>query len=204
MTLQDIDCTLQLIRNIQLVRIKKQNDQISSFRKPRDNLSEVVTPIDPLFLPRQDSWSINESDRTENTGWELRSLETTEKANAKALQSSKGQFGMNTQSVSWNSTFLGPVDEHCKTIRRRFGSDALTGKISTQKIANERSLSHRVLSNQKNLRFRIKFNVGQERAFIKVIILIALFNWKNSLSVDILEFGSNHVCPICRFLRRGT
>lgn len=56
---QCLDGSPELIRNVELVCVKQQNDSIDSFSKPLENPSEIVATIDSLFLARQNSRSVN-------------------------------------------------------------------------------------------------------------------------------------------------
>jgi hypothetical protein len=135
------------------VRIKQQNDQISSFREPRHNFGKIVSTIGALLFTRQNTWRINERDGTQDTGGELRSLEATQEGDTEAFEAAKGQIGVNRQRISWNRSFFWAINEDGETVRGGFRSDSLTRKVSSEEVANEASLSDTVLTNKENLRF---------------------------------------------------
>ena len=57
-----LDGTTKLVRYVQFVGIKQENDPIDSFCKPFEDTSKIVTAVDALLLTRQDSRSVNDRD----------------------------------------------------------------------------------------------------------------------------------------------
>jgi hypothetical protein len=116
MSLEHINCPLELIRYIKLVSIEQQDNQISALSKPCHHLGEVITTVRSLLFARQNTWSVNESDGTQNAGRKLRSLESTQEGNTEALETTKGEIGVYRKSVSWDGTFLRAIDENCACV----------------------------------------------------------------------------------------
>ena len=84
-----LDCLFKLIRNIQFMSIKQQNYFIGSFSEPFKHSSKIVTPVDHLLLPWQDSRSIKKSHTLESLGVALRCFKSVEEGAAELLKMSK-------------------------------------------------------------------------------------------------------------------
>ena len=69
---------------------------------------------------------------------------------------------MYRQGIARNGPFVGTVQQDGKSIGGRFGSDALSGKVPSQQIADKGRLANTVLSHQQYLRFGFLIG-GQER-----------------------------------------
>ena len=52
--------SLELVRDVQLVRVKEQEDSVHVFRKPLQDSDEVIAAIRLLFLPGQNAGSIHD------------------------------------------------------------------------------------------------------------------------------------------------
>mmetsp|Transcript_359 Transcript_359/g.703 ORF Transcript_359/g.703 Transcript_359/m.703 type:complete len:215 (-) Transcript_359:45-689(-) len=50
--LEHVDGRLELIRNVQFMRVKEEDDQVSPVREPRHDLGEIVSAVGALLLPR--------------------------------------------------------------------------------------------------------------------------------------------------------
>ena len=50
-----LNCIFELVRDVQLVSVKQQDDPVGSLREPLENLGKVVTSLYRLFLPGEDS-----------------------------------------------------------------------------------------------------------------------------------------------------
>jgi len=185
--LKHVDGGFQLVRDVQLVSVKEQQNQVGPLGKPGHHLGEVVSPIDALFLPRQNPWSVHQGDTAQHRRGQLTPLESTQKAHAEALQPPKGQIGMNAQRVPGNRALLWPVDQAGEPVGSRLGPDPRAWKVPAEHVSNERRLAHAVLAHQHDLGLGVELAVGQEGGFIEVVVAVALFGGQDAVFVDLLE-----------------
>ena len=75
MALQRPNSPLEFIRNIQLMRIKQQQNHVGSFGEPFDDGSEVVASLEALFFAREDAGGVDYDDVFEDGGGEGGDLE---------------------------------------------------------------------------------------------------------------------------------
>lgn len=57
---------LELVRNVEFVRVKQQDNAIGTLSKPLDHVGKVVLPTEPLLLAREHTGRVDECDLFEN------------------------------------------------------------------------------------------------------------------------------------------
>ena len=77
---------LELIRDVELVSVKQQDDPVRSLREPLQHPGEIVAPVDQLLLPREDARGVQQRDALQSLRVRLGGLEPAEESSAKLLQ----------------------------------------------------------------------------------------------------------------------
>lgn len=90
MTLQRMDSSLEFVRDIQLVGVKQQQDQICPLCEPLNHRSVVVSTI-TLLVARQNTGSINNSEILEDRGGGLGDLEAREEGLSEFIEALEGE-----------------------------------------------------------------------------------------------------------------
>mmetsp|Transcript_29198 Transcript_29198/g.62017 ORF Transcript_29198/g.62017 Transcript_29198/m.62017 type:complete len:206 (-) Transcript_29198:21-638(-) len=175
------------------MRIEQEQDQIGPLGKPRHHLREIIPPIDPLLLPRQNTRRIHQGNRPQHAARQLTPLEPTQKAHPESLQAPKRQIGVHAQGIARNGPLLRPVDQTGESIRRRLRPDSRTRKVPPEHVADETRLSYAVLADQHDLGFGVEFDVGEEGGFIEIVVAVAFFGGEDVFGVDGFELGGDAV-----------
>ena len=80
---------LELIRDVQLVSVKQEDDSVGSLSEPLQHPGEIVAPVDQLLLPREDARGVQQRDALQSLRVRLGGLEPAEKSSSKLLQVTK-------------------------------------------------------------------------------------------------------------------
>eukprot|EP00962_Isochrysis_galbana_P024204 scaffold7401_cov108-Isochrysis_galbana.AAC.2 len=91
--LERLDGLLELIRDVQLVRVEQKKDDVGARREPAAHRGEHVRAADALLLAREHAGRVDQGDVLQKRRVELRALELGQEAVAKHLQPAEGHVG---------------------------------------------------------------------------------------------------------------
>mmetsp|Transcript_48416 Transcript_48416/g.80238 ORF Transcript_48416/g.80238 Transcript_48416/m.80238 type:complete len:241 (+) Transcript_48416:630-1352(+) len=134
---QHLDARFKLIADIQLMRIKQQQNAITAIRHPFHHFGKIVISSQALFLPRQDARGIDEGDALQNGRRHFRAMELVEEASAKLLQSPERFGTIHWHGMPRNQAFFIAMHHGKKCVRRRFRADTNARKVAPDQIADE-------------------------------------------------------------------
>jgi hypothetical protein len=135
---------LQFIRNIKLVCIKHDNNQVGSFRKPFHDTFIVIVAT-PLFGSTQYTRRIHNSHILEERRIQLDAFQTRQKVVPKRTESSKWPIRLTTESGARNNLVLVSPQDGSEAIRRRFGANANAGELAPEQVLDKACLADAVV-----------------------------------------------------------
>ena len=180
--MQSLDRLLHLVANVQFVCVKENQDSVGTVGEVVDDLCEVVGAVQSLLLSRQDARGIDEGDGPEHGRRHLHHFESVQEARPKLLQRVEGKVCGHGCRVARDRALRVSVHHRDELVGGRLGTHAHALVIALQQIANERRLTHRVLTDQQHHRLRLEVHIVHQ-SLVKLIIHVGLLDRAHLLGV---------------------
>lgn len=134
MRLEDLDDSFELVRDVKLMRVEHDDDEVGTLGEPAHYLLVVVVAPHVLFLPRQDPRRIDQGDVVEDRGVHLHALHAAEEVVAEDRQAPEGPVGLGAERRPRHDLVVPPVNDGGETVCGGFRSDPLSRKIPPQQL----------------------------------------------------------------------
>eukprot|EP00968_Pinguiococcus_pyrenoidosus_P017560 scaffold1748_cov258-Pinguiococcus_pyrenoidosus.AAC.12 len=148
MAMEALDDALELVANVQLVRVKQQKNEVGSVSKPAANFGKVVATSESLLLAAEHSRSVHDGDVAQDLRAKLRAFKPTQARQAEAMYLPVEEIDaelLKAGGVSWDHALVGPVHHGHEPVRRGFRAHADTREVSPARLG--RNLSKILHSN---------------------------------------------------------
>mmetsp|Transcript_5420 Transcript_5420/g.16414 ORF Transcript_5420/g.16414 Transcript_5420/m.16414 type:complete len:365 (+) Transcript_5420:5462-6556(+) len=143
--MEGLNHPLELVADVQLVRIEQEQDQVGPLREPAHHLGELVAPLQPLLLPGEDSRGVHNVDGIQELGRHLRSRELVQELLPKLCQTGVGLVRRDRQGVAGHRLCGHGVGDDHKPIGGRLRPDHRGRVLLAQEVLDEAGLPHTVL-----------------------------------------------------------
>mmetsp|Transcript_8260 Transcript_8260/g.28358 ORF Transcript_8260/g.28358 Transcript_8260/m.28358 type:complete len:370 (-) Transcript_8260:541-1650(-) len=149
---EGLDDAFELVRDVELVGVEEQQDEVRPLREPPDDLGELVTPLQPLLLPRQHARGVHNVDGVEQLRWHLRPGELVQKLLAKLGQPGVGLIRGHGERVARHCLGGVRMRDHDEPVRGRLRTDDRGGVLLPEEVLDEGRLSDAVLAEHHHRR----------------------------------------------------
>eukprot|EP00982_Pelagococcus_subviridis_P004111 29067-Pelagococcus_subviridis.AAC.2 len=157
------DDGFKLVRDVELVRVEQQQDDVRPRREPLADVHERVPAVDPLLFPGQHPGGVHDGHLLQDFRVALRRLKLGQKARAERGESRVRLVALHRERLPGRRPVLVPVHDDDEPIRRRLRSDVRPGVIPPQQVLDERRLPRAVLPEEQHVGLPFEVAVGEER-----------------------------------------
>ena len=92
---------LEFIRDIELVGIKEEEDEVRAFRKPPTDVGEIIPTRHRLFVPSQHARRVHHVDVFQDLRRTNRALKAIQERHTKTVEAAKGHVTSHGQGIAW-------------------------------------------------------------------------------------------------------
>ena len=141
MRLHQLNDPLELIADVQLVRIEHDDDEIGPLGEPPHDRLVVVIPTNRLFLAGQNAGRVHKRNVFENGGVHFHTLESTEEVVAKGGEAAEGFVHVGTQGRTRHDLINFSVHDGNEAIGGGLRTNTDAGKVPPEEVSNKRCLA---------------------------------------------------------------
>mmetsp|Transcript_1157 Transcript_1157/g.3230 ORF Transcript_1157/g.3230 Transcript_1157/m.3230 type:complete len:239 (-) Transcript_1157:165-881(-) len=170
--------------------IEEENDHRRMLDKPSDYFLKVITTLQTLLLPRQDSGSVNEGHALENRARHPGTLQPAEETVSKGTEWRKGEVLVVNEGIPRDLLDLFTVANCYKSVSCRFRTNLLARVIILDQMPDERGLPCRVLAQSKNQRPRREIG-WRKLGRVKHVKATFSFDWQQLFAVEMGQSVAN-------------
>mmetsp|Transcript_15178 Transcript_15178/g.47359 ORF Transcript_15178/g.47359 Transcript_15178/m.47359 type:complete len:563 (+) Transcript_15178:622-2310(+) len=134
---QRLDDRLELVRDVELVRVEEEKDHVCPRGEPFRDADHRVAAIDALLLARQDAGRVDDRQVLEQRARHLRALELGEEAVPENLQAAEGHVRRDGERVARSHLLLGAVHHRDEPVGGGLGTNVLAGEVAAEEVADE-------------------------------------------------------------------
>jgi hypothetical protein len=150
LALERLDHGLELVGDVELVRVEEQQNEVCALREPLCHLNEVIRAAQLLLLAREHTGRIDKKDLLKHGRGAHGRLELVQKLRAELGQAAEGHRRVDREGIAGDDAVLRRVHDGVEAVRRRLRPDACAGEIAANQVPNERGLTHGVLTEQQH------------------------------------------------------
>mmetsp|Transcript_7146 Transcript_7146/g.15480 ORF Transcript_7146/g.15480 Transcript_7146/m.15480 type:complete len:290 (+) Transcript_7146:548-1417(+) len=170
---QNLHHLLEFIRDVELVRIESEQNQIGPGSHPGSYGCEVVVATDPLLAAREHPWCVDEGDLLENWCRHGQGMEAAEEVCAEGGKALVWKLRQAGGCVAIDEPLLVAVDNGHKLVCAGLRPHVEVGAVATGQPLDHGGLASAVLAQQQHLRPSLELLHSNSRS-MKVLEVRAL------------------------------
>jgi hypothetical protein len=146
LALERLDGGLELVADVELVRVEEEEDEVCALREPLGHLDEVVGAPELLLLAGEDAGRVHEVDLVEDGGRAHGGLELVQELRAELGEGGEGHRRVDGERVSGHDAVVGAGHDGVEAVRGGLGADAGAGEVAADEVPDEGGLADGVLA----------------------------------------------------------
>ena len=180
--LQQHDHLLELVGDVDLVRVEHEHDHVGARREPAHHLEEVVRAL-LLLLPREHARRVDERRAAREVRRHLAPREALEERVAELAELVERRLRVRDERVPRQRARLVAVHDRLEAVRRRLRPDVHARELHVEEVLDERRLARRILADEQHERLRVKV-LRVEQRVVEVVDQVLLLERADLLGVD--------------------
>ena len=206
-TVNGLNTPPELVRDVQLIGIKEQDDAVDALGEPLEDSDKIIAEInnssfrqmisrlfysivlpsiDSLLFSGQDSRSVHHRDALQDGTPQSRALEAIEEGAAKLGQGPELLLVVHGQGIAGDDLLVLAVHDGVEAVGRGLRADPDPGVIALKQVPNQARLARRILADEQDHRLGIEVRLVERRRH-ELVKVVGLLQGQQLVLVNLFE-----------------